>query len=227
MASSSRAPTGWRITCARSGSAPRRVVGLCVERSLEMVVGAARHPQGGRRLLPLDPGLPARRGSPSCWRMPRAPVLVTQAALRERLRRRRRTASCGSMPTAAHRPAARAPRRQRAATRTTRLRDLHLGLDRHAERGGRHHGGIPNLAEAQIDRGASPLPRARPAVRLDRASMPRSGTSGGLASGAALVLAAGGAHAASGWRRLITRAEGHPCDAAAVGAGRPAGRTLR
>ena len=49
-ASSRRAPTGWRIICAASGSGPRCVVGLCLERSLDMVVGAARHPQGRRRL---------------------------------------------------------------------------------------------------------------------------------------------------------------------------------
>ena len=45
-------------------SGPRRAVGVCLERSPELVVGAARRAQGGRRLRAARPGLPA----PSGWR---------------------------------------------------------------------------------------------------------------------------------------------------------------
>ena len=42
------------------GVGPEARVGLCVERSLELVVGAAGHPQGRRRLRAAGPDLPAR-----------------------------------------------------------------------------------------------------------------------------------------------------------------------
>ena len=41
--------------------APDSLVGLCLERSLELVVGMLAHPQGGRRLRAAGPGLPADR----------------------------------------------------------------------------------------------------------------------------------------------------------------------
>ena len=40
------------------GVGPETVVGLCVERSPEMVIGLHRHPQGGRRLSAARPRLP-------------------------------------------------------------------------------------------------------------------------------------------------------------------------
>ena len=60
-ASSTRAPTSWRIICARSGVGPETVVGLCVERSLEMVVGLLGILKAGGAYLPLDPDYPAER----------------------------------------------------------------------------------------------------------------------------------------------------------------------
>ena len=42
-------------------SAARRLVGVLVERSLEMLVAAARHPQGGGAYVPLDPAYPPER----------------------------------------------------------------------------------------------------------------------------------------------------------------------
>ena len=52
------------------GVGPETVVGLCVERSLEMLVGLLGILKAGGAYLPLDPGLSAASGWPSCWRMP-------------------------------------------------------------------------------------------------------------------------------------------------------------
>ena len=55
-------------------------VGVCVERSLELVVGAPRHPQGGRRLRAARPRLPG--GAAGLHAGGRgAPVLLTQERL--------------------------------------------------------------------------------------------------------------------------------------------------
>ena len=48
------------------GVGPEVVVGLCVERSLEMVVGLLGILKAGGAYLPLDPAYPAS-GWPSCW----------------------------------------------------------------------------------------------------------------------------------------------------------------
>ena len=97
-----RAPTSWRITCARSASAPRCVVGLCVERSLEMVVGLLGILKAGGAYLPLDPDYPRERLA-FMLEDAGAPVLVTQSALLDRL--------------PAHGAAHRAPRRRLAGHR--------------------------------------------------------------------------------------------------------------
>ena len=83
-ASSMRAPTSWRIICAHSGSAPRSWSGLCVERSLEMIVGLLGILKAGGAYLPLDPAYPPERLA-FMLEDAAAPVLVTQAALRDRL----------------------------------------------------------------------------------------------------------------------------------------------
>src|SRR5262245_49641699 len=66
------------------GVGPEVVVGLCVERSLEMLVGLIGILKAGGAYLPLDPGYPRERLgfmlSDAC-----APVLVTQPHLRARL----------------------------------------------------------------------------------------------------------------------------------------------
>src|SRR4030095_4341991 len=66
------------------GVGPEVVVGLCVERSLEMLIGLLGILKAGGAYLPLDPGYPGERLgfmlSDAC-----APVLVTQAHLRARL----------------------------------------------------------------------------------------------------------------------------------------------
>ena len=84
MASSMRAPTSWRITCASSGVGPEMVVGLCVERSLEMVVGLLGILKAGGAYLPLDPAYPQERLA-FMLADAGAPVLVTQSALLDRL----------------------------------------------------------------------------------------------------------------------------------------------
>ena len=66
------------------GVGPETVVGLCVERSPEMLVGLLGILKAGAAYLPLDPGYPAERlafmlADAGC------PVLVGQARLLERL----------------------------------------------------------------------------------------------------------------------------------------------
>src|SRR5262245_62033489 len=66
------------------GVGPEVVVGLCVERSLEMLVGLIGILKAGGAYLPLDPGYPRERLG-FMLSDAGAPVLVTQAHLRGRL----------------------------------------------------------------------------------------------------------------------------------------------
>ena len=66
------------------GVGPEVVVGLCVERSPEMVVGLIGILKAGGAYLPLDPAYPADRLA-FMLADAGAPVLVTQAALLDRL----------------------------------------------------------------------------------------------------------------------------------------------
>ena len=66
------------------GVGPEVVVGLCIERSLEMVVGLLGILKAGGAYLPLDPSYPQERLAYMLTDA-RAPVLVTQAALVEQL----------------------------------------------------------------------------------------------------------------------------------------------
>ncbi len=66
------------------GVGPEVVVGLCVERSLEMMVGLLGILKAGGAYLPLDPDYPSERLA-FMLEDARAPVLVTQSALVERL----------------------------------------------------------------------------------------------------------------------------------------------
>ena len=68
------------------GVGPEAVVGLCVERSLEMVVGLLGILKAGGAYLPLDPDYPPERLA-FMLADAGAPVLVTQSALRDRLPR--------------------------------------------------------------------------------------------------------------------------------------------
>ena len=51
------------------GVRPDVLVGICVKRSVEMIVGLLAILNPGGAYVPLDPGLPPS-DSPSCWRMP-------------------------------------------------------------------------------------------------------------------------------------------------------------
>ena len=61
MASSMLARASWRIICATLGVGPEVVVGLCVERSLEMLVALLGILKAGGAYLPLDPDYPRER----------------------------------------------------------------------------------------------------------------------------------------------------------------------
>ena len=131
------------------GVGPEVVVGLCVERSLDMVIGLVGILKAGGAYLPLDPEYPADRLS-FMLRDARAPVLVTQSRLLGRLPADMASAPAqnGSQhptrtllpdrvpgPRCRHdRACARECARQRPASAAPRLRDLHLGLDRNAKR---------------------------------------------------------------------------------------------
>ena len=51
------------------GVGPEVLVGICVERSVEMVVGLLAILKAGGAYVPLDPFYPLER-LPSCWRTP-------------------------------------------------------------------------------------------------------------------------------------------------------------
>src|SRR5262249_49880978 len=68
----------------RLGVGPEVLVGICVERSLEMVVGLLGILKAGGAYVPLDPDHPAERLA-FMVEDTQAPVLLTQQALRERL----------------------------------------------------------------------------------------------------------------------------------------------
>ena len=63
------------------GVGPEVVVGLCVERSLQMVMGLLGILKAGGAYLPLDPSYPSERLA-FMLEDSRAPVLLTQSALR-------------------------------------------------------------------------------------------------------------------------------------------------
>ena len=81
------------------------VVGLCVERSLEMVVALLGILKAGGAYLPLDPGYPAERLA-FMLADARADVLVTQSALIDRLPARQAPAA---LPRCRRTAIARAP----------------------------------------------------------------------------------------------------------------------
>ena len=138
------------------GVGPETVVGLCVERSPEMLIGLLGILKAGGAYLPLDPNYPRERLE---FMLADAgvPVLVTQSALMDRLPAgaAATAASCGSTPT---RPAIARQPEHRAAARSRSappgLRDLHLGLDRRAE-GRRRRARKPDQQDARRSAGIS------------------------------------------------------------------------
>ena len=92
------------------GAAPETIVGVCVERSFDMVIALLAILKAGAAYLPLDPDYPAERLA-FMLQDAGAPVLVTQSSLRARLPAH--TARIVDLdvdqPTIAHQPAS-APR---------------------------------------------------------------------------------------------------------------------
>ena len=118
-ASSTGARTGSRTACARWASGPDVLVGLCLRAVASMlVVGAARHPQGGRRLRAARSRPTRASASRSCSRTRGAPCpRRRRTALGATLPAGRRGA-CGSTRT---RPTSR-PSRRAAPPRGARAR---------------------------------------------------------------------------------------------------------
>ena len=117
------------------GVGPETMVGLCVERSPEMVVGLLGILKAGGAYLPLDPNYPRERlafmlADAGC------PVLVTQQALLDRLpedgtAHRHVVRLDADAPAIARQPGTAPPLDARSAA--SGLCDLHLGLDRNTE----------------------------------------------------------------------------------------------
>ena len=124
------------------GVGPEVVVGLCIERSLEMLIGLLGILKAGGAYLPLDPDYPRERLA-FMLADAAAPVLVTRAALRAQLpshdariggaRSDEAHIVCldADWPAIAQQPTT-APRHQPPAAKP-RLRHLHLGLHRNAK----------------------------------------------------------------------------------------------
>ena len=119
------------------GVGPDVRVGLCTERSLEMVVGLLAILKAGGAYVPLDPSYPSERLA-FMLRDSLTPILLTQHHLADELPVQSELLVCldsdwgsiSSLPT-------HCPQRARAP-RQPRLRHLHLGLHRPAQ--GRHAG---------------------------------------------------------------------------------------
>ena len=99
------------------GVGPEVLVGLCVERSLEMVVGLLGDPQGRRRLSAARSRLSGRAPAHSCWRMRALPVLLTHSALRRAACRSRPACDASWLDAGGHDAAS----RRRAPSRRARI----------------------------------------------------------------------------------------------------------
>ena len=114
------------------GVGPEVVVGLCVERSLEMMVALLGILKAGGAYLPLDPAYPPERLA-FMLEDAAAPVLLTQSALRERAARTRGQNRMPGCRLARHRQQSHDGPAQSPASRQRRLHHLHLGIDRNAK----------------------------------------------------------------------------------------------
>ena len=119
------------------GVGPEVVVGLCIERSLAMLVGLARHPQGRAARICRSTRTIRPSGWRSCWRTP-ARRCCSPDQRCARICRRMTPTSSASMPTGPPSRGSPRPHRPPASTAAPRLRHLHLGLHRHAKRRRRH-----------------------------------------------------------------------------------------
>ena len=133
------------------GVRPETVVALCVERSLDMVVGLIGILKAGGAYLPLDPNYPPERLA-FMLEDAHAPVLVTHAALLDRLPAHgaRLVRLDADWPTIAQQPATAPdiildPQHPAYVIYTSGSTGTPKGVSV-------THRGIPNLAAAQIDR---------------------------------------------------------------------------
>ena len=116
---------------AAAGAGPERVVGLCLDRGTDMVTAIVATWLAGAAYLPLDPGYPAARlegmlAGSGAW------LLVTSGGLPDGLAVRGGVTVVDlADPAAAAGPAA-GHCAARAGGRAAGVRDLHVGLDRHA-----------------------------------------------------------------------------------------------
>src|SRR3954471_21490591 len=172
------------------GVGPEVVVGLCIERSLAMLVGLVGILKAGGAYLPLDPDYPPERLA-FMLADAGAPVLLTRAALRAHLPAHDAHVVCldADWPAIARQPATAPaagllPQHPAYVIYTSGSTGTPKGV-------AVTHSGIPNLAAAHIDRlaitpGAHILQFA--SLSFDAAA---SEIATALASGAALVLPAG------------------------------------
>ena len=156
------------------GVGPEVVVGLCVERSLEMLVGLLGILKAGGAYLPLDPDYPPERLA-FMLADAGAPVLVTQSALLDRLplHNARIVQLDADWPAIATRPASAPaaflhPQHPAYVIYTSGSTGTPKGVVV-------THAGILE-SRRSADTSASPIASGspRPAVRFARASMPRS-----------------------------------------------------
>ena len=220
MASWIGAPTGWRITCARSALARRRWWG-CALRAGSTYRRAHWHPQGRRRLSAARSHYPQERLA-FMLADAGARVLVTHSALMEQLpaQASRNLHSIVRLDADAAAIAA-----QPAGAPAIDLDPQHpayviytSGSTGTPKAVGVLHAGIPNLASAQIDRFAIGK-RAVSAVRLPEFRCLDFGDCDSFAIGCDPHPAASGAQrSCSG--ALDAGAEHQPCDLAAGAAAR-------
>ena len=148
------------------GVGPEVVVGLCVERSPEMLIGLLGILKAGGAYLPLDPDYPPERLA-FMLADARAPVLLTRATLRAHCRPSTPTSS-PRCRLARHRRAADNRSGQRPRPAKPRLRHLHLRLHRHTK-GRRRHPSECRQPIVRADGGFSDAAwRSRARHRLDR-----------------------------------------------------------
>ena len=169
------------------GVGPEVVVGLCVERSLEMVVALLGILKAGGAYLPLDPGYPPDRLA-FMLADARVDVLVTRTALRDRLPPAPARIVCldADGPAIARHPTA-APAHALCPQNTAYV--IYTSGSSGVPKGvAVTHGGIPNLATAHIE-GLAITGESRvlqfASLSFDAAIWEISAT---LLSGAALIL---------------------------------------
>ena len=135
----------------RLGVGPEVRVGLCVRRSIDMVVGLLGVLKAGGAYVPLDPDFPADRLA-LMLDDSRPSVLLTQEELRDTLPGTELSGTAVLCLDSDRRAFDRESDRRAGATAGAGepgLRDLHVGLDRQAQgRAGRRTGALANFLES-------------------------------------------------------------------------------